>query len=279
MDPSTCPQKPIPFCLIKEMISRPCFDPGLRAFHELANLAVFFAMRSCEYLETKGAERRTDAIRLRNLIFRKDNRIVPHSDPNLANADTITVVFEFQKRDLRDDAITQSKTSDPLMCPVKAAAAIVRRMQKFNADKDTHVYVYQNCRGKLMNLNSKTALDHLRNFIKTIDKGWGLDPDDVGLHSFRSSSAMAMYLNKVPVYTIMLIGRWSSDAFLRYIRKQVTEFSNNVAQMMIQNPAYHHIEPPSREDPRNHNSMAATANMGMGAGGATINRNAFSIWF
>ncbi|WP_317202141.1 hypothetical protein, partial [Janthinobacterium sp.] len=175
MDPSTRPQKPIPFRLIKDMITRPCSDPGLRTFHELANLAVFFAMRSCKYLETKGSERRTDAIRLRNLIFRKDNRIVPHSDPNLPNADTITVVFEFQKRDLRDDAITQSKTSDPLMCPVKAAAAIVRRIRQFTPDNDTHVYAYQDSRGKLMRLNSQTALVHLRNFIKTIDKGWGLD--------------------------------------------------------------------------------------------------------
>ena len=26
---------------------------------------------------------------------------------------------------------------------------------------------------------------------------------------------MAMYLDEVPVYTIMMIGRWSSDAFLK----------------------------------------------------------------
>ena len=260
------------------MITRQCSDPGLIAFHELANLAFFFAMRSCEYLETKGEDRRTDPIRLRNLVFRKNNRIVPHNDPNLADADNITVTFEFQKRDLRDDSVTQTKSGDPLLCPVRAAAAIVRRLQSFNANADTHIYVYKNQRGKLMNLNSKSALTHLRNFIKTVDKGWGLGELDVGLHSFRTSSAMAMYLNKIPVYTIMLLGRWSSDAFLRYIRKNVTEFSNNVSSNMIQNPVFHNIQAPSREDPRNHNSMAAHANMGMGASGAAINRNAFSVW-
>jgi hypothetical protein len=41
---------------------------------------------------------------------------------------------------------------------------------------------------------------------------------------------MAMYLGECPVYTVMLIGRWSSDAFLRYIRKQVMEFSHNVSK-------------------------------------------------
>ena len=44
---------------------------------------------------------------------------------------------------------------------------------------------------------------------------------------------MEMYLAGVPVYTIMLIGRWSSDAFLRYIRKQVEQFSKHVAKQMI----------------------------------------------
>ena len=60
-----------------------------------------------------------------------------------------------------------------------------------------------------------------------MDEAYGLPSKDIGLHSIRASGAMAMYLNGVPVYTIMLLGRWSSDAFLRYIRKQVTEFSNN----------------------------------------------------
>ena len=31
----------------------------------------------------------------------------------------------------------------------------------------------------------------------------------------------------------MLLGQWSSDAFLRYIRKQVSEFSNKVTGLMI----------------------------------------------
>ena len=236
-------------------------------------------MRSCEYLKIKpNEERRTHPIRLRNLVFRKNHTIVPHDDPNLADADTVTVTFEYQKRDLRDDAVTQTKSGDPLMCPVRSAAEIVKRMSKFGANKDMFVYTYQDANGKLMDMMTDTARDHLRNFIATVDKKWGLNSDDVGLHSMRTSAAMAMYLNKIPVCTIMLLGRWSSDAFLRYIRKQVTEFSNDVSRKMILNPAYHNIQEPSSEDPRTHNSMAASANMGMGAGGATINRNAFSVW-
>ena len=54
----------------------------------------------------------------------------------------------------------------------------------------------------------------------------GFTADEIGTHSLRSGAAMQMYLGEIPVYTIMLIGRWSSDAFLRYIRKQVEQFSH-----------------------------------------------------
>jgi hypothetical protein len=52
---------------------------------------------------------------------------------------------------------------------------------------------------------------------------------------------MAMYLEECPVFMIMLIGRWSSDAFLRYIRKQVMEFSQNVAKRMLSCQNFRHI--------------------------------------
>ena len=52
---------------------------------------------------------------------------------------------------------------------------------------------------------------------------------------------MAMYLSGEPVFTIMLIGRWSSDAFLRYIRKQVQQFSRNVAKNMNKCRFFWHV--------------------------------------
>ena len=42
-----------------------------------------------------------------------------------------------------------------------------------------------------------------------------------------------MFLSGTPVYTIMLMGRWSSDAFMRYIRKQVLSLSHGIAAKML----------------------------------------------
>jgi len=237
-------------------------------------------MRSCEYLKVeKGDERRTHPLRLRNLTFRdKRNRVIPHDSPHLHNAHTVTLTFEYQKKDLRDDSVTQSRSGDPVLCPVQAAAAVVRRLLSDGATPDTFLCTYRAESGMCCSVDSKAALQILRSFIATIDSNYGIQPTDVGLHSLRASAAMAMYLNEVPVYTIMLLGRWSSDAFLRYIRKQVTEFSNNVSRRMIRNAVYHHVPDPCPDDPRTHNSLSAAANLGMGSNGTTINRSVFSVW-
>ena len=212
-------------------------------------------------------------------MFRdRKNQIISHDDPRLDFAATLTITFEFQKKDLRDDSVTQSRSGHPLLCPVRAGAALVQCLWSFGATPDDFIYIFKDSRGLKQDLSSKVALDLLCDFIDTIDYHYGLKKDDISLHSIWSSSAMAMYLNSIPVYTIMLLGRWSSDAFLRYIRKQVTEFSNNVSRKMIQCPVYHHIAEPLREDPRSHNSMTATANSGMGPNGTAINRSIFSVW-
>ncbi len=46
---------------------------------------------------------------------------------------------------------------------------------------------------------------------------------------------------RVPGFMIMLIGCWSRDAFLCYIRKQVMEFSQNVAKKMLLCQNFWHI--------------------------------------
>jgi hypothetical protein len=180
-----------------------------------------------------------------------DSLLYGYDSPNLHLADSVTLTFEYQKRDLRDDQVTQSKSGHPLLCPVRAASKVVKRLLNLNKSPDLFTYKYADKNGKVWDLTAKAALAHICCFIASVDPVFGLKPKETGLHSLRSSAAMAMYLNGIAVYTIMLLGRWSSDAFLRYIlRKQVNKFSNNVSKKMIQNPKYHHLPDPDREDPR-----------------------------
>jgi hypothetical protein len=59
---------------------------------------------------------------------------------------------------------------------------------------------------------------------------------EIGTRSIRSGAAMVMYLAGVPVFSIMLIGIWSSTAFLRYIRKQIQEFLQGISSKRFRSP-------------------------------------------
>jgi len=109
----------------------------------------------------------------------------------------------------------------------------------------------------------------LRKAVRTVGKArLGFDLADVGTHSTRSGAAMTIYLNKQPICTIMLLGRWSSDAFITYIRRQVQDFSTGVSDSMIMNeetymtPDLDPMDPRIRNHPNNaglRNNAAPTA--------------------
>ena len=70
----------------------------------------------------------------------------------------------------------------------------------------------------------------------------GIRRPETGTRSIRSGAAIDMYLAGVSVFLIMLIGRWSSTAFLKYIRKQIQEFLQCVSSKMIEVQSFKHVK-------------------------------------
>jgi hypothetical protein len=60
---------------------------------------------------------------------------------------------------------------------------------------------------------------------------------------------MAMYLSGVPIFSIMLIGRWSSTAILNCIRKQVQEFLHGISLKMIEVQLFKHVQNQTETNP------------------------------
>ena len=80
---------------------------------ELTTGALFFGMRSCEYLQVNGG-RKTKLLRLKNIRFfiqkRELNKL---SDATLLfQATTVTITFEFQKNGDKEADITMHKSND-----------------------------------------------------------------------------------------------------------------------------------------------------------------------
>jgi hypothetical protein len=125
---------------------------------------------------------------------------------------------------------------------VRAAAAIVRRIRKYPGSSQDSPILTVTVNRHLEQVTSTHMINALRGAVGAIGEvKLGIKKEDVGTHLIRLGAAMAMYLGECPVFMIMLIGRWSSNVFLRYIRKQVIEFSKNVAKRMLACQNFRHI--------------------------------------
>ena len=138
------------------------------------------------------------------------------------------------------DTVSHLSTDHPNLSPPKQWALIVHRIRSYpGATNDTPVSaVWRNSR--IEHISSKEMVQALQAAVESVgeDKlGIKKEDVDVGTHILSDPVAIA----DCPVFTIMMIGRWSSDAFLRYIRKQVEQFSHSISKRMIKNQFFRHI--------------------------------------
>mmetsp|Transcript_28039 Transcript_28039/g.58953 ORF Transcript_28039/g.58953 Transcript_28039/m.58953 type:complete len:348 (-) Transcript_28039:199-1242(-) len=264
-DPNKRQQKALPVCVLRELAKRK-FTEHETAVKQLAIGAFFFACRSCEYLLVPAAHtRRTTTLTLGNIRFFRQGAPLAHTQHDLDTADCVNLTFVFQKKDQKHDSVSQRASGDAVMCPVKQWAALVQRIHNYPGTSDNTTVDTIMSLGRFRRITSTEMVHALRDAAAAVGEArLGFAKEDIGTHSLRSGAAMSMYLGECPVYTIMMIGRWSSDAFLLYIRKQVEQFSHNVATKMLAFETYNHIPDynPSiaRVDPRtrNHADNAAT---------------------
>lgn len=239
MDGNEARQKAIPISVIKRIhkLYSTSHDPMSVASTQLIIGAFFFAMRSCEYSKTTSPHesKRTRILTIANIQFFKDSKLINHDNTNLQDADIVSITFVSQKNGEKNQTISMHNSRDQFLCPVKIWATIVKRIRSCKGSSDTsQVNTFMSKNGKLSYIHSTQIRTKIRAAAASIgEASLGFKTDVIGCHSLRSGSAMAMYLAGVPITTIQLIGRWKSDAFMRYIREQVDCFTENVSSKML----------------------------------------------
>ena len=214
----------------------------------LANLligAVFFCMRSCEYLKVPGAkDKKTKLLCVKNFRFYLNDEELDLHSANLASAEIVSITFEDQKNGEKFDTVNLQNSNDKVLNPVVAWAKTITRIMK-SPGSTTNTTINSYLIGKkFYAVTVKNAINALREAVsKKGETHLGFRACEIGTHSIRSGGAMAMYLARpqIQTYTIQLIGRWKSDAFLQYIRKQVKQFSACISEAMVMNENFSHI--------------------------------------
>ncbi len=133
-------------------------------------------------------------------------------------------------------------SGDVNMCPLRMAAAIVHHIQSYDTtDNNTPISAFLQF-GHINHVTSKQVIAAMRDGVQAIGEDvLHIGNSEIGTHLIRLGAAVAMFLSDCSVCLIMMIGRWSSDAFLRYIRKQVEQFSHNVLSKMTKQMFHRHI--------------------------------------
>jgi hypothetical protein len=226
-DPVGKRQKAVPVSVIKQVweLYTESKNPAVVAISQLISGALFFAMRSCKYSKTTSPKDSgsTKLLTIGNIHFFKDRKLIPHSDKNIHTADIVSITFESQKNKEKFQTISMHRRASNTksnLCPVQSWALIVNRIISYpTADDSSTVNTYMSKNGKLLLVSSNQIRTKIRAAAATIGtEELGFKNTEIGCHSLRSGGAMAMYLAKVPITAIQLIGQWKSDAFMRYIR-------------------------------------------------------------
>ena len=87
---------------------------------------------------------------------------------------------------------------------------------------------------RLVEITSEEIRRHLRKHILFIDPlQHHYKLKRIGTHSIRTSFANILHNVKIDKVTVMMMGRWASDAYLRYIRHNLADFSKHISEKMV----------------------------------------------
>jgi hypothetical protein len=215
----------------------------LQSLAELVTGAFFFACRSCKYLSVV-VRGKTKILCVRNIQFTtKDYTEIENTDPDLTTkAHFVSGTFEAQKNNMKMERRTQQRNNDNLLCPFRAWAATIQRIMKYpKSTPNTPVNIYANDKNTPTYFSQKALNTFLQKTVQLKPPMYfGYAHTSIGTHTIRSGAAKALYLADAPPHKIMLLGRWSSDAFLLYLRPEVLSSFSQLSKDMIQTDDFRH---------------------------------------
>ena len=188
------------------------------------------------------AKTRSQAFRLCNIHFTVDGQqalatTLTLNDENCRKITAATLTFSDQKSGVCGEQIGHRATNDPLFCPCQVLARIARHLRQHRAPPLTPIYTYYNKRDNRSKTTSTVTPQFITNGLryaaKDLQKTTGIDPALVSVRGLRPGGATALLCAGVDTSTIQLLGRWRSEAMLRYLGVAATTVTHQHSQAML----------------------------------------------
>ena len=154
---------------------------------------------------------------------------------------TVSPTLCTQKNGVKNATVTQGQTTTTLYLVHIWAKIIIRLDSYLGTTRDTPVNTVWVERQK-KTITSQMTTNSLR--VGTLSFGedrLGFSHKEVVTHSIWSGFSMELYLTKVCPETIMVMGRWSSNAYFWYIRIQISDLSKGISTLIINKQTFYTI--------------------------------------
>jgi hypothetical protein len=230
LDPAPDRVKPIPIQVIMHVLSAAyCANGtvGTQCIADMICIAFFFLLRPGEYTGTTGV---THPFLLRDVQLFIGQRRLSNLTASLADigaATSVSLTFTDQKNGVRGEVVSHSRSGSPLTCPVLAITRRVIHLREHNAPLDAPLASYYTT-ARRSTVSAKNVTDTLRISVAALGPSLGFLPKDVSARSLRAGGATALLCADVDAQKIRMLGRWQSDAMLRYLHATRRSFSSSV---------------------------------------------------
>jgi hypothetical protein len=228
--------KPVPIQVVAAVVNAAynstTATESTKAVADMIVLAFFYLLRPGEYTYATD----NTPFRLGDVKLYIGSSLLQYATATPADFHAVTSVslkFTSQKNGVKGEVISHGLSGDPLNCPVKAAVRRVQYLRNCHAPSDTPLCTYYTATMRRSTIKSPDIKDALRKGLMIVGPD-SLDilPTELESRSLRAGGATALLCANIDFNTIRLLGRWKSDAMIRYLHISANPAVHKLAKDM-----------------------------------------------
>ena len=237
-DPPPLRVEPCPVQLIEHIASAAhnSSDVARQAIADMLIIAFYFLMRPGEHCHSGG---NPHPFLIQDIQLYANGVLLSHTTcplSALSHATYMTLTFTTQKNANRGEKIGHACASHPLVCPVKATIRRLSHLRLHHAAPTSPLHRYfANLRWHSV---TSALITHTMRQAARSHPSLGVTPSRIEARSVRSGGATALLCANIDSNTVQLIGRWKSDAMLRYLFVQAAPRMSHLANAMLHGGRY-----------------------------------------
>jgi hypothetical protein len=214
-----------------------CRKDDEQAIGDMIAIAFFFLLRPGEYTGTTTDDAFFCMQDISFYIGARRLDTMPASPAEMHAATSVAYTFTTQKNGKRGEKMIHSRSGNALCCPVCASIRRITHIRLHGARSTAPIASYYRGSRRIA-VKARDVTDTLRSAMTANVHRTGVQAHEIGARSLRAGGAMALLCGKVDFDLIRILGRWHSDAMIRYLHMKAQPVTQNFAATMYNHGTY-----------------------------------------